>query len=326
MAIIKNKVDNSTKSFPNKWFMVITEENQKAASEWRLRQPNISCEDRKIISIGYTLVSEHHSDNSKYFSGTVKGNVKYKDYTEITFEQFKKNILKQESTSIELPHNWFILIDSVNVEIIKKWWADLKYPDDQIFSFGSAYGMVNNHPSAKTHPSDFNGARIDFEQFERLVLKKDSILTTLISEDLGNISFLKDYPEILENIRLKSSLKSLEAYKKNKYSTEATGGFNWSESPEGNSFWEVIFGQENPEHYFTIYFRGEIGIDPISNTPPEPTSSEVEEFPKEFYLEKMTSISEESFRPSTRRSAFMHSKPKKIQEIDLIPVKQRRII
>lgn len=88
-----------TKELPEKWFMVCTKENQDVANEWR---KNIATEIKDYkVPIDNLFLSKHIEDYTYFFSGTIKtfkANDDFKEYQEITFEQFKKHVLKENKT------------------------------------------------------------------------------------------------------------------------------------------------------------------------------------------------------------------------------------
>lgn len=91
-----------TNNLFEKWCVKITNENKELLEQERLTRAhnnNFTC----LNSIGSWLVSDMWADSSciSYTRSLPKIN---KDYTEITFEQFKKYILKPEETMRTITH------------------------------------------------------------------------------------------------------------------------------------------------------------------------------------------------------------------------------
>jgi len=81
--------------FPKDWYIEATEENFSVLDEWRFNQTGEKCTSFKV---GKTLLSKHMYDVSYYYLGSAQAvtiDEDYKDYKRITFDQFKKHVLKQ---------------------------------------------------------------------------------------------------------------------------------------------------------------------------------------------------------------------------------------
>lgn len=101
-----------------KWYILVTAENQKCLSERRLRQKNVTCTNKQLLDIGFSLVSEHPKDNSFYFGGNIDKCEKL--YQELTFEQFKKYVLKTETVEAT-NKNWLLRITSENIKLVNSY-------------------------------------------------------------------------------------------------------------------------------------------------------------------------------------------------------------
>ena len=96
-------------TLPTKWYIQATEENHEELNAWRLKNATQYLL-RYHFAVGHTLLSEHHSDNSCYYSDdadAVRNCDEYKDYQEITLEQFRqiinsKPMLKTEVKTIQI--------------------------------------------------------------------------------------------------------------------------------------------------------------------------------------------------------------------------------
>ena len=79
-------------TLPTKWYIEATEENREELNSWRLKNATQYLL-RYHFAVGHTLLSEHHSDKSCYYSDdadAVRDCDEYKDYQEITLEQFRQ--------------------------------------------------------------------------------------------------------------------------------------------------------------------------------------------------------------------------------------------
>ena len=96
-------------TLPTKWYIEATEENREELNAWRLKNATQYLL-RYHFAVGHTLLSEHHSDKSCYYSDdadAVRDCDEYKDYQEITLEQFRqitnpKPMLKTEVKTIQI--------------------------------------------------------------------------------------------------------------------------------------------------------------------------------------------------------------------------------
>ena len=82
--------------------------------------------------------------------------------------------------------------------------------------------------------------------------------TTKVDEisNLGDIEFLRGYPDILEKIKSLSRDKSLRAFVNDKHALDYEGGFTWADTEEykkDSTFWSEILTNNNPEYYYTLY-------------------------------------------------------------------------
>jgi len=93
------KIITLPEPFPEKWYMVCTEENQELANEWR-KSVAKQYEDY-TVPIGFSFLSKHFTDKSFYYTKNLSKEYdkKYIDYSPITFEQFKEHVLKQQKQS-----------------------------------------------------------------------------------------------------------------------------------------------------------------------------------------------------------------------------------
>lgn len=89
-------------TLPTKWYIGVTEENREELDRWR-QQVATSHRACELIAGHHTLLSKHFCDGSYYYSSTVReirNDENYKDYEEITIEQFREIT---NSTSTQKP-------------------------------------------------------------------------------------------------------------------------------------------------------------------------------------------------------------------------------
>ena len=78
-------------TLPTKWYIQATEENREELNSWRLKNATEYLD--YSLKVGNTLLSKHHRDKSCYYADdadAVRGRDEYKDYQEITLEQFRQ--------------------------------------------------------------------------------------------------------------------------------------------------------------------------------------------------------------------------------------------
>lgn len=95
---------------PENWHVVVTKDNLDVLSRWRFN------DDRNVLSIGLIVGISYNLTNKEYSKqhnpiGDIKDSSGYYDFgQEITYEQFKKYVLKQQ----EEDYNYLI-------KVLKKW-------------------------------------------------------------------------------------------------------------------------------------------------------------------------------------------------------------
>ena len=83
------------KELPKKWFVEFTDENINVLNDWRKKQQNVDL-DYNHINPGYCLISDGYEDNSYYFASSKSDFLSLKKgYKEISYEDFKKYVLKE---------------------------------------------------------------------------------------------------------------------------------------------------------------------------------------------------------------------------------------
>lgn len=76
---------------PEKWYCVVTEENQQMLNEWR---ESIATTHRDyMVPVGNKIVSKHEKDGSYYYAGVIDNGC-FGSYQKLTTEQFNKWVYK----------------------------------------------------------------------------------------------------------------------------------------------------------------------------------------------------------------------------------------
>ena len=85
------QITNPISAGATKWYIQATEENREELNSWRLKNATEYLDYG--LKVGNTLLSKHHRDKSCYYADdadAVRGRDEYKDYQEITLEQFRQ--------------------------------------------------------------------------------------------------------------------------------------------------------------------------------------------------------------------------------------------
>jgi len=103
------KITNPTqvKTHPEKWYIIATKENFNELNAWR---KTVASSNYKDFEINHSLLSKHPNDTSYYYGGSVdrlRLDSDFKDYQEITLEQFRQitNSPMSETTAIQISRN-----------------------------------------------------------------------------------------------------------------------------------------------------------------------------------------------------------------------------
>jgi len=154
---------------PKKWAVIKTPENKDILENWVKSQPGFDTVWR--IS-KYPVVLSDSMDGSYSYSNM---NFKSKDYTEITFEMFKKFVLKEN----DIPEKWCIKV--INQEI-----ADYCNLNGAAPPYHINKDMYAHFPSfdentcttAETIQAGYQ--EITYEEFRKYILQKSNDLSYLI--------------------------------------------------------------------------------------------------------------------------------------------------
>lgn len=160
---------------PEKWCIKSDETNKDVLTKWRT--------DGSITgTIGYYLHTPMHGKK-----GYNKSN-KDPDYTEITFEDFKRLVLKESTVTSDitsLPNKWCIKVTKENQQIVGKYYnrkGAIAYTDaDRIGKYLSSHNLssgISVMSETENHGSNFcmrtceSYTEITFDQFKKWVLKE----------------------------------------------------------------------------------------------------------------------------------------------------------
>lgn len=95
-------------TLPEKWFCIVTRENQKMLDTWRKAHAR-SHEDHSL-SPGYTVVSQHPRDESHYWGSDIRGSEESIGFTELTTEEFERLVWNRTEISSDLSSNLLLLL------------------------------------------------------------------------------------------------------------------------------------------------------------------------------------------------------------------------
>jgi hypothetical protein len=141
---------------PEKWIVKVTEENKDLLNHYRI---NIKKYSRFGIEFPYMANCGSGDSGESLF------------YTEITFEQFKKYVLKEEFI---LPKKWCIRITEENQDILREWRGHYGEVGGYLHVPVEADSILLN---SEWDSSIMNGyVEITFEQFKDYVLKQENIM------------------------------------------------------------------------------------------------------------------------------------------------------
>lgn len=74
-----------------------------------------------------------------------------------------------------------------------------------------------------------------------------------IPNDLGDIEFLREHPNILLRLMERSDRDDLQPFIAGRDADYRQGGFSWGQSPEGFDFWNEILREYRVNRYYEKY-------------------------------------------------------------------------
>ena len=152
---------------PEKWYIPVTEENQAELNRWRQRVAT-SHRDDGLKPYDSVVVSAHHRDGSYYYSSDVKdlkAHDAYRDYREITLEQFR------EITNPH-PEHWCIEATEENFKELYAWWRNNAAECYTHFQVGYTLVSVHPHDTSKYYSDSIVSCVERFPQFKEITLEQ----------------------------------------------------------------------------------------------------------------------------------------------------------
>jgi|688.fasta_scaffold42387_7 hypothetical protein len=155
---------------PKHWCIEATEENfEELYAWWKKSVPG----RYYYFRVGYTLMSDHLHDESKYYSGSVAECIfEYPQFVEITLEQFRQITNSQPMTH---PEHWCIEATEENFSELYAWWrnnAAERYTRFHDFSVG--YTLMSDHPrdESKYYSDSVTQCILGYPQFVEISLEQ----------------------------------------------------------------------------------------------------------------------------------------------------------
>lgn len=157
----------------HKWAVRRTEENHMILNNWANSQGGYghSSRDGWIHSINYG--STGHTGRGHYFADDTK----HPDHTEITTEQFKRDIMRITEHGIPVtntfPKQWYMLVDQENIRDAEIWRWDGNGNDYRL-EIGQLIGIPDHgYKSHNPGGSTYNfGTKITYDEFRKNVLTR----------------------------------------------------------------------------------------------------------------------------------------------------------
>ena len=131
---------------PEKWYIPVTEENREELERWRQSVATRYMSHRLRPKLDL-LLSKHIADGSYYFAGNVDDfrhnpiYKEYRDYQEITLEQFRQIT---NSQPMKHPEHWCIEATEENFKELYAWWRNNAAERYTYFQVG--HTLVSDHP------------------------------------------------------------------------------------------------------------------------------------------------------------------------------------
>jgi hypothetical protein len=141
---------------PKKWYIAITPDNSKVINDWKIKQ-----EYHSPIGEHTKYVSEN---GASYLSKVFFGN-----YTEITFEQFKKYVLKEPE--FVLPEKWCVKDCAEVSQYAKNKWGCRNIVYDRIYHEGKTR-YNNEYTFIESVEEGFT--LLSLEEFKKYILKEEN--------------------------------------------------------------------------------------------------------------------------------------------------------
>jgi len=239
----KGEIELYEEEFPEKWSIQINQENQKIVGEWFLKR----FDRHKDISThaGYcgTYFSFPVTEGHRSFPAISQVQIPW-DYTEITFDQFKKHILKESTTMKNLLETEFVIENCTLSQRL----AIKAYCDEKNIKYASKYTFEDKVFDAlvwdKTEFLNYETGRKDKRNrvtFSELIQFLDKYKPEPEFKVGDHIFFLKEFDDSeigtigcitkIGEDHYEEPTKGWISYKRENHQY-ACGGFRW----EGNGY------------------------------------------------------------------------------------------
>ena len=173
---------------PEKWYIPVTQENREELNRWRKRVATSHRSDQ-LIPNDTVLLSKHIAYGSYYFADNVDNfrcNPYYKDYQEITLEQFRQITNPQPMTH---PEHWCIEATEENFKELYAWWKKSVPVSYRHFGVGIRVGctLMSKHPKdeSKYYDGDIKTCIADYPQFVEISLEQFRQITNQIQTTMS---------------------------------------------------------------------------------------------------------------------------------------------
>jgi len=154
---------------PKHWCIEATKENFSELKAWWEENANTDFD----FQVGYTLMSEHPHDPSKYYNGSVAQCLfEYPQFVEITLEQFRQITNPQPMTH---PEHWCIEATEENFKELHAWWinnAAERYTRFHDFSIGHTLMSDHPHDESKYYSGSVAECIFEYPQFVEISLEQ----------------------------------------------------------------------------------------------------------------------------------------------------------
>jgi hypothetical protein len=169
------KPNSNQMKHPEKWYIPVTEENRDELGRWR-QSVATNFRGHRLRPKLDVLLSKHIADGSYYYACNVDNfrlNFNYKDYQEITLEQFRQITNTQPMKHPEYwPEYWCIEATEENFKELYAWWRN--NAAERYTHFQVGYTLMSEHPH---DPSKYYGGSIaqcldDYSQFVEITLEQ----------------------------------------------------------------------------------------------------------------------------------------------------------
>ena len=182
------KEQNQEPAFPERWCIKLTEENRAEVGGYYNKQVvgdvTSNSYDRLPVEESYLRSHDGEKSGKCITDGNCLPYLRFgaptKDFPEITIEQFREHILKQdkivdckENESFKLPEKWYIIRSKENAEILNAWENETFFKSHKHASKDEAMYFFSDKAYTQQSGGTVGYTHITTEQFIKYVLKKE---------------------------------------------------------------------------------------------------------------------------------------------------------